>query len=344
MDTVQSARSVRQDTAELASYFLSDHKERPSPSFLSRARSNSSHNGIPDLDGTLPEAIEPESVADTVSTSDYHSAVSTITLTAANKTPETIAEVSEPSSPDTITRLIPDSADPGGDGQASGGTSMLTTMLRRSPPGDRYLHVSGKEDQVHENNIVSEEEEDQEDSSDDGEDEGHRRRSGKHARPYRGTPRRRSTIDSRDAEREEPPDEFSPLIHAASHDSRRSYGIGNGYGGFHSESRDGDIEGQKGPSGRRGEDHESQQGWWARTVANPIRHKGEQVAGVIKVITHPQSWDRHALWENVVVAPVVCLPAVIVGLLLNILDALSYGKFEHTFGVVVAGRGYGILV
>jgi SulP family sulfate permease len=30
----------------------------------------------------------------------------------------------------------------------------------------------------------------------------------------------------------------------------------------------------------------------------------------------------------VVVAPVSCLPAVVVGLLLNVLDALSYGKSE----------------
>lgn len=46
----------------------------------------------------------------------------------------------------------------------------------------------------------------------------------------------------------------------------------------------------------------------------------------------PKTWDRQALWRNVVVAPVVCLPAVIVGLLLNILDALSYGMILFPLG------------
>lgn len=42
--------------------------------------------------------------------------------------------------------------------------------------------------------------------------------------------------------------------------------------------------------------------------------------------THPKQWNRKALWANCVVAPVKPLPAVFLGLLLNILDGLSYGK------------------
>ena len=43
-------------------------------------------------------------------------------------------------------------------------------------------------------------------------------------------------------------------------------------------------------------------------------------------IMNPRTWDKRAAWERAVVGPMRCLPAVVVGLLLNILDALSYGK------------------
>ena len=52
------------------------------------------------------------------------------------------------------------------------------------------------------------------------------------------------------------------------------------------------------------------------------REKGLNAA---RIILSPKSWDRKAIWHNSVVAPVGYLPAVILGLLLNILDALSYG-------------------
>lgn len=91
------------------------------------------------------------------------------------------------------------------------------------------------------------------------------------------------------------------------------YGIGqeNGHGV--------DLEGQK--------YHSS--GKWLDRTTKAIRDKGGRVAAIIPVISNPKRWDRQALWQNVVVAPVACLPAVVVGLLLNILDALSYG--EHTW-------------
>lgn len=44
-------------------------------------------------------------------------------------------------------------------------------------------------------------------------------------------------------------------------------------------------------------------------------------------VVNPKAWNRKTIWENVVMDPLRCLPAVIVGLLLNILDALSYGEF-----------------
>ena len=52
----------------------------------------------------------------------------------------------------------------------------------------------------------------------------------------------------------------------------------------------------------------------------------EKSFDIVKLVTNPKEWpDRKSIWENAVMAPVECLPAVILGLLLNILDALSYG-------------------
>lgn len=37
-------------------------------------------------------------------------------------------------------------------------------------------------------------------------------------------------------------------------------------------------------------------------------------------------WTRELVWDKCVAAPVSYLPAVVLGLLLNLLDAVSYGK------------------
>lgn len=85
-----------------------------------------------------------------------------------------------------------------------------------------------------------------------------------------------------------------------------------------------DLEGQKNTMRRR------ILGIFSRRHDGPARSPTIVVKDKIKKtyrsVTHLKWWDRRRLWENVVVAPIACLPAVIVGLLLNILDALSYGK------------------
>lgn len=43
------------------------------------------------------------------------------------------------------------------------------------------------------------------------------------------------------------------------------------------------------------------------------------------IVANPKSWDRKVIWGKAVVEPIGYLPAVILGCLLNILDALSYG-------------------
>ncbi|KAE8144271.1 sulfate transporter family-domain-containing protein [Aspergillus avenaceus] len=49
-------------------------------------------------------------------------------------------------------------------------------------------------------------------------------------------------------------------------------------------------------------------------------------------LLHPKSWDRKIIWEQGIVYPVSLLPSVFLGLLLNILDALSYGMILFPLG------------
>lgn len=164
------------------------------------------------------------------------------------------------------------------------GPSMLTNMLKRSPPDRNYLPPP-KADQVHEEHVLD-------DSEDDHEEEGQ--------------------VSSENDDREDLP-ETAPLLSITSRQSWQSYGTRNGRSREHV-----DLEGQKRP-------HTSRKTWALRTV-DSIRHKRTGAAKMLRAACDPKHWNRQALWQNVVVAPVACLPAVIVGLLLNILDALSYGK------------------
>jgi sulfate permease, SulP family len=52
-------------------------------------------------------------------------------------------------------------------------------------------------------------------------------------------------------------------------------------------------------------------------------------------ISHPKTWNRRAIWREGFVQPVSVLPAVFLGLLLNILDALSYGMILFPLGQAV---------
>ncbi|KAK9439132.1 sulfate transporter family protein [Metarhizium brunneum] len=84
----------------------------------------------------------------------------------------------------------------------------------------------------------------------------------------------------------------------------------------------GDLEGQKDTQLRK---------WYAGFVEKGQKLEGH-VSHVVRVAVNPHRWNRKALWHNMVVEPVSCLPAVTVGLLLNILDALSYGMILFPLG------------
>jgi len=59
-----------------------------------------------------------------------------------------------------------------------------------------------------------------------------------------------------------------------------------------------------------------------------VRYFGKRA---VHTISHPKTWDRQAIWRHAVVEPFVAIPAVFLGLLLNILDALSYGRVVVNF-------------
>ena len=69
-------------------------------------------------------------------------------------------------------------------------------------------------------------------------------------------------------------------------------------------------------------DIESQKEPWESTIN---RLKG-YLGRIGRTLMNPKSWDKQEIWYYVVREPASCVPPVILGLLLNILDALSYGE------------------
>ncbi|KAL2165282.1 hypothetical protein VTH06DRAFT_579 [Thermothelomyces fergusii] len=259
-DSAESARSVREETVEIADYFLSDKPDtRGSPFPPRRARSASSPTPRPSVE--LPGAESGPS-----------------------RSTATITEVSEPPSPDDV--------------QEPAGPSMLTTMLKRSPP-DKGSFIVQKERDAHENGALAEE-------TDDEEDAPLSRVQTVEYRPLGHPPDHSNN-----------PDETSPLLAATAGESP-----GGNYGAGHQDDQDADLEGLKSLHRRR----------WLGGTADSLRETGARVADALPIIGNPKRWDRQLLWDNVVVAPIACLPAVVVGLLLNILDALSYGMILFPLG------------
>ncbi|KAI5923254.1 cyclic nucleotide-binding domain-containing protein [Camillea tinctor] len=249
VDSAGFARSVREDTAELASYVLTD-KDKRNSSFLSRRPSSSPHAGREALpfhnDQSLSEDSQPSNE-------------------------ETIEEVSEPPSPN-------DSAED----DADAGPSMLSSMLRRSPPGSLRDPVPTNEGHPSDRRLPS-----------------------SHV-PNRSS--RRSPLANGHGS-EDVPSEETPLLLAKSHDPESPAEVSDLE----------DLENQKPRA-------QSRYKW------NIIWQKPGGKVHDLAACLNPKSWDRHAIWENCVADPVRCLPAVIVGLLLNVLDALSYGMILFPLG------------
>ncbi|CAM1506778.1 Fc.00g064190.m01.CDS01 [Cosmosporella sp. VM-42] len=247
IDSLQNARSVREDTAELATYLLSDGQPQQSPSFLQRSRA--SVHEVHEASG--PESGDESSMTETV------------------RNQETIVEVSEPPSPAD--------AEEGRGEQV--GPSVLGNLLRKSPP------QSVIREPPHTSTV------------------GHDESEGSDENDHTEVEHQRNMDQGFEAT------EHTPLIRRVSSNNRYPYGS--------------DVEGQKPHSERRP--------WFNGLVE--VRHKMEErMTHGVAVAVNPRKWDRKALWQNAVVAPASCLPAVAVGLLLNILDALSYGMILFPLG------------
>ncbi|KAJ5305010.1 uncharacterized protein N7443_004670 [Penicillium atrosanguineum] len=79
------------------------------------------------------------------------------------------------------------------------------------------------------------------------------------------------------------------------------------------------------------EDIENQGGRPTRAV-NALAQGLSKVAKCTRIVANPKAWDRRAIWQEGIVQPVRVIPAVVLGLLLNILDALSYGMILFPLG------------
>lgn len=56
------------------------------------------------------------------------------------------------------------------------------------------------------------------------------------------------------------------------------------------------------------------------------------IGSFARLLANPKAWNRRAIWQEGVVHPVSLLPSVFLGLLLNVLDALSYGLILFPLG------------
>ncbi|RYP06281.1 hypothetical protein DL765_009552 [Monosporascus sp. GIB2] len=253
IDSAQFARSVREDTAELASYVLSD-KDKRNTSFLTARASFSPHNG--------PEAATTQHRIDDLGGSHASG-------------PGLIEEVSEPSSSETT----PDEA-------THAGPSVLASMLKHSPPqpledeaaGSGELQDADRQDPfllTHDSRL----------------------RNGDRPSPSNGVPINAS--------------ETTPLLIPKLGQPSPSS----------TTSEYGDVENQK-PKAKVS---------WNRFL-QPFGVKAENKLRGFPRIMKPKTWNRRAIWQHAVVEPARCVPAVIVGLLLNILDALSYGMILFPLG------------
>ncbi|CAK7206384.1 hypothetical protein SEUCBS139899_009176 [Sporothrix eucalyptigena] len=312
VSSLQQARSVREDTAELATYQLADKAERRNSSILDRNRALSFHTS-------------------------FSSDIDTDEIESQPWGPEPIEETSEPepSPPSEEDRQLGETSSQGEESEEAAygeSPSLLTRALRRSPPHTPATATATASEErprlerpstghhPRRPPIKSTLGLGRGDStavfSDGEEDEGVA--SGN----KRSQARLLSSVTANDAENGRAgllaPTESTPLLsnsvtqHGSSHQQ--------GY----------DLEGQKNTMRRRilsifG----SREAASASSPRVPVKDK---IKKTYQSFTHLKCWDRRQFWDNFVVAPISCLPAVIVGLLLNILDALSYGMILFPLG------------
>ncbi|KFZ16247.1 hypothetical protein V501_02298 [Pseudogymnoascus sp. VKM F-4519 (FW-2642)] len=253
-DSQQYARDVREDTAELASYALSEQSRSMMGS--SPRRSSSTHSNV----GSHLDAwgdVDDDSATPHVSYGPTK--------------PSVIEELSEPGTPLHE-----------GQPYRSPGTSALADMLRRastaaSPPdGD----IDSGEGDTAENT---------------GDEEALVSGQGKNSAP--------SGADAT---------EHTPLLRQVSQgQSQRPNYLSGGH----------DLEAQ--PVRRTKS--------WPKVnkILSKQLRRGRRAA---RLVSSPEKWDKKVIWQRSVVEPAGYIPAVVLGALLNVLDALSYGMILFPLG------------
>ncbi|KAI0013460.1 sulfate transporter family protein [Xylariaceae sp. FL0662B] len=249
IDSASFARSVREDTAELASYVLSDKKDKRNSSFLKRASSSSPQPGLePPNSHYAPMHLGDPQTSSAV----------------------TVDEGSKPSSIESSL----------GNGRDFG-PSALANMIESSSPQSVVL-----------DSVL-------------GSDTSHNEQPPSMAIPPFNE---RSAARSGDMDTTS---ETTPLLRSKPHRPESS---------TESNAELGDVENQKPRITTR------KYQW--KNLRDGIQSRIHKTTAA----ANPKTWDRRIIWENVVLNPVRSLPAVILGLLLNILDALSYGMILFPLG------------
>ncbi|KAK7753230.1 hypothetical protein SLS62_004749 [Diatrype stigma] len=250
IDSAQFARSVREDTAELASYVLSDKKDKRSASFLTHKPSFASQREL--------EPVASHDGADYIGDAPASEA-------------DTIEELSEPPSP--ASTISPSTA---------AGPSVLSSMLRHSPPQpleEQAVSNGATQDADRQMSIFT---------------------------PDRASLHDEPLFSNHDIP--SGPSETTPLLNPKLSQP----------GSPSTASEFGDIEAQK--------PKKSNTRSFLNKYLVPRKDKSVNKLHRFASALKPKNWDRRTIWHHTVVEPTRCLPSVIVGLLLNILDALSYGE------------------
>lgn len=267
VDIAQYARDVRKDTAELASYALSEY----SASVQSKG-SYTPNN----LEGHLAETELGDNEDDaTPHTSFTHGHE------------DVIDEISEPPSPN----------EQGLGGAHSfqspqSGASALTVMLRNSSGSNRSQTTSNAD-------TDATEEVDDSDLEDLESQQTSIRamRSSHHSRHVQASER-------------------TPLIRTeskTSHHQRPNY-----LNGEH------DLEQEP--------FHQRTNSWPWPKVDTLVAKQVQKSRKIARKIGHPSKWNKQTIWRKAIVEPAGFLPAVVLGALLNVLDALSYGMILFPLG------------
>jgi sulfate permease, SulP family len=244
---------VREDTAELATYQLTDENERRGSALLARQLHRGRREASPSTHSDMDEEPEPE--PEPVWTPEPRTEFGE---TSGASTPSVDVESFTPAeSPSLLARALKRYRSPGQTSEGSGSdrqTLRLPSPVKRTP-----LFKPLPEDEA-------------------GEPEEAR--------------------------------ETTPLLRVTSQDSSTAGGSNGHY----------DLESQKAPKPKL-----------LGFIPVPADGPGARISHFLEVARSPKRWDGRAVWQTAVVGPFQYIPAVTVGLLLNILDALSYGK--GLFGV-----------